>query len=840
MKYRALVLQLFKNEVVDVEVTEVNKLGFFAELGPARIFVSKSMVPEGWSYSEDDASSSFVSADGTKVIRRGSDVRVRLVATKQDQNRLNAIGTTMGLPGVLLQAPNITRGFPLSLAPFPLLHAPMTRLWRLWPLLWLYAKAQRNGRKHRLMRSQEQLAAVAVDESGGVECTWSDWSAWSYCSASCGEGLQTRKRWVAIAAQGGVQNCDGSSEQRQSCETPCAPGQRPPVRLAQDWSECTASCGGGWHQRVRALSASSNRTECNMAAGHQEEPCRETPCVSCWSEWSTCSQSCSGLRTRRNKASCPSASQEELCNVEACDCVLSDWSEWGLCSGPCHEGQAVSKRTRTPQGQSNCGSEQLQEEKSCDCVASVVSASVTVTTTSEGPIDCVWANRSLATHANNLGRDCAGEDRQVQSCKGEECPSCSTSDWSDWSPCTGPCSYFSSRSIRVREPLQQGICDQSLEEERACSCRKLLRQCPELRVKVVLPSGRDVEVSVPVTSKIGDVKVAAQKSLEQGFLKLVGPDGQLLNPSGEMLKCFKKLNTMKLGSPLLVSGTTGAPGSNASVHLHSGEETESKNVEEVPIDCQWADWHEWEACTKSCNKGITHRTRDILRPANSLGAECLGETRQTANCHEEPCPCDLGPWSDWSNCAGQADRAVRTREVLEKGNQSHCIEVLEQEKACACTQPSADGDDDTMTAADARRDERDGMGSPAFRRGSNPDDRRVSGALELELPDPVTFSSDPAAETAAQAAISELVGQSGTDLSTLAVSLMPAVNQNHTVDCWYSLVLPEAEALAVAGRLHGVETSEATQHLGAELLRLGLSSSVTVKGITATVTSTRT
>lgn len=42
---------------------------------------------------------------------------------------------------------------------------------------------------------------------------------------------------------------------------------------------------------------------------------------------------------------------------------------------------------------------------------------------------------------------------------------------------------------------------------------------------------------------------------------------------------------------------------------------------------------------------------------------------------------------------------------------------LTRSEACACTQPSADGDDDTMTAADARRDERDGMGSPAFRRG---------------------------------------------------------------------------------------------------------------------------
>ncbi|CAK9015088.1 unnamed protein product [Durusdinium trenchii] len=511
MKYRALVLQLFKNEavavrragepnrlaaspqrepgwvlrmgdlaglvaegtntkrVVDVEVTEVNKLGFFAEaaqgaaqgcLGPARIFVSKSMVPEGWSYSEADArggrrcqfqlrrdAQKFlpsdmkrdeVSADGTKVIRR-------------DQNRLNAIGTTMGEKGLLVGGRCDELGEPDDGKPSTPEAGPL----QAHELSMCRACAERQ----EVLSSGSRLEALAALAFALALCEgaeeWTEASldavsgAWSYCSASCGEGLQTRKRWVAIAAQGGVQNCDGSSEQRQSCETPCAPGVQCHWDVWQDWSECTASCGGGWHQRVRALSASSNRTECNMAAGHQEEPCRETPCVSCWSEWSTCSQSCSGLRTRRNKASCPSASQEELCNVEACDCVLSDWSEWGLCSGPCHEGQAVSKRTRTPQGQSNCGSEQLQEEKSCDCVASVVSASVTVTTTSEGPIDCVWAkwesweactascgsgthtrSRSLATHANNLGRDCAGEDRQVQSCKVER-PSqlqiCSTS-----------------------------------------------------------------------------------------------------------------------------------------------------------------------------------------------------------------------------------------------------------------------------------------------------------------------------------------------------------------------------------------------------------------------------
>ncbi|CAJ1431089.1 unnamed protein product, partial [Effrenium voratum] len=91
--------------------------------------------------------------------------------------------------------------------------------------------------------------------------------------------------------------------------------------------------------------------------------------------------------------------------------------------------------------------------------------------------------------------------------------------------------------------------------------------------------------------------------------------------------------------------------------------------EAVAVNCEWDVWRDWEACTKSCNLGITHRTRDIRIQANSLGDECYGETRQTRNCNEKPCPCAVGEWSDWSSCAGhchgRSDRSVRTRELLE-------------------------------------------------------------------------------------------------------------------------------------------------------------------------------
>jgi DNA-directed RNA polymerase II subunit RPB7 len=40
VKYRAIVWRPFKGEVVDAIVTNVNKMGFFADVGPLSVFVS--------------------------------------------------------------------------------------------------------------------------------------------------------------------------------------------------------------------------------------------------------------------------------------------------------------------------------------------------------------------------------------------------------------------------------------------------------------------------------------------------------------------------------------------------------------------------------------------------------------------------------------------------------------------------------------------------------------------------------------------------------------------------------------------------------------------------------
>ena len=50
-----------------------------------------------------------------------------------------------------------------------------------------------------------------------------------------------------------------------------------------------------------------------------------------------------------------------------------------------------------------------------------------------------------------------------------------------------------------------------------------------LQINVALPSGKRKRLAVPESSKVGDLKNQAQKSFEQGFLKLISPEGRILD-----------------------------------------------------------------------------------------------------------------------------------------------------------------------------------------------------------------------------------------------------------------------------------------------------------------------
>ncbi|KAG8866946.1 DNA-directed RNA polymerase II subunit [Tulasnella sp. 331] len=90
-RYRAIVFKPFKGEVVDGIVGEVNKMGFFADVGPLNVFVSSHLIDPDMKFDPNSNPPSFASQE--EVIDRDTHVRLKIVGTKVDATTIFAIGT---------------------------------------------------------------------------------------------------------------------------------------------------------------------------------------------------------------------------------------------------------------------------------------------------------------------------------------------------------------------------------------------------------------------------------------------------------------------------------------------------------------------------------------------------------------------------------------------------------------------------------------------------------------------------------------------------------------------------------------------------------------------------
>nr|XP_018670505.1 coadhesin-like [Ciona intestinalis] len=88
------------------------------------------------------------------------------------------------------------------------------------------------------------------------ECTWSEWTHWTACTATCGyEGVNTRhKLKVPTAASCSDTNCTGSRNVIQHCNQRCCP-------INCEWStwredRCSVSCGNGTTRQRRVFQIS--------------------------------------------------------------------------------------------------------------------------------------------------------------------------------------------------------------------------------------------------------------------------------------------------------------------------------------------------------------------------------------------------------------------------------------------------------------------------------------------------------------------------------------------------------------------------------------------------------
>ncbi|XP_065656134.1 uncharacterized protein LOC136081827 isoform X2 [Hydra vulgaris] len=205
------------------------------------------------------------------------------------------------------------------------------------------------------------------DVDGGL----SEWSPFSECSTSCGDGTKTRKRTCTNPTP---------SESGKDCIEPlieivnCTLGQCPAVDGGlSEWgpfSECSATCGDGTKTRKRTCTNPTPSQNGNGCVGPLIEinNCMLGQCpavdggLSEWGPFSECSATCGdGTKTRKRTCTNPTPSQNgngcvgplieiNNCMLGQCPAVdggLSEWGPFSECSATCGDGTKTRKRTCT-------------------------------------------------------------------------------------------------------------------------------------------------------------------------------------------------------------------------------------------------------------------------------------------------------------------------------------------------------------------------------------------------------------------------------------------------------------------------------------------------------------
>ena len=200
-------------------------------------------------------------------------------------------------------------------------------------------------------------------------------SAWAACSASCGPGTSTRQVVCqsSSGAQVDISYCGGSSvapPSFQSCNLGACPATGA-FEVADDWSACSAVCGGGTYQR--------NTTCTDIATGKPTDPsactstlptshpCGNFTCATYWhtSPWTQCTASCGISASQTRNVTCqyvndtsftPTILPDSACygvrpsTLGQCNAVpCPQWtpSQWSPCDSVCGDGYQTRNITCT-------------------------------------------------------------------------------------------------------------------------------------------------------------------------------------------------------------------------------------------------------------------------------------------------------------------------------------------------------------------------------------------------------------------------------------------------------------------------------------------------------------
>ncbi|XP_035379499.1 thrombospondin type-1 domain-containing protein 7B isoform X3 [Electrophorus electricus] len=329
-----------------------------------------------------------------------------------------------------------------------------------------------------------ELQVETCHVSCPLDCRLSSWSAWSACSASCGNGLKVRSKWLREKPFNGGRPCpklDLKNQAQVYEAVPCLSECWQYEWVSESWSLCAVNsvdklpaCGEGVQTRkIRCVmhgSGDQGRSVNDSLCDPDDIPAQAQTCVlpcpddcvmSPWSPWSPCPTPCdpNTVRTRTRRmlrppadgAGCPESNQTEPCVANSnCFTYKYNVSDWSTCmlneKAVCGEGVRTrlldcmrsDGRVMATSMCEELGLPQpwkLMDTCQVDCPVSCILSEWSVWTECShacGNQGVMLRTRRVLHEAHEEGRPCAFQLSQTKPCPIRPCYS-----WllGAWSPC---------------------------------------------------------------------------------------------------------------------------------------------------------------------------------------------------------------------------------------------------------------------------------------------------------------------------------------------------------------------------------------------------------------------
>ncbi|XP_021231389.1 adhesion G protein-coupled receptor B2 isoform X1 [Numida meleagris] len=109
-----------------------------------------------------------------------------------------------------------------------------------------------------------------------VEGQWLEWGAWSRCSVTCANGTQQRTRKCSVSAHGWAE-CRGAHADARECSNPMCPTDSK-WGPWNHWSLCSKTCDTGWQRRFRMCEGTGVQGYPCEGTGEEVKTCNEKKC----------------------------------------------------------------------------------------------------------------------------------------------------------------------------------------------------------------------------------------------------------------------------------------------------------------------------------------------------------------------------------------------------------------------------------------------------------------------------------------------------------------------------------------------------------------------------------